>query len=82
MGKVKFIFNFDQPMEFPIRLHGTNDEASIGKKTSRGCIRMRNGEAVEMARILLGLSEEQIGNIKGFKSFNVKDKNIRIIISN
>ena len=43
---------------------------------------MRNGEAVEMARILLGLSEEQIGNIKGFKSFNVKDKNIRIIISN
>ena len=82
MGKVKFIFDFDQPIKYPIRLHGTNDESSIGKKASRGCIRMRNGEAVEMARILLGLSEEQIGNIKGFKSFNVKDKNIRIIISN
>ena len=81
MGKVKFIFDFDQPMELPIRLHGTNDEKSIGKKVSRGCIRMNNADALGMARILLGLSEEEIGKIKKFKRFDTKDKNIRVVIN-
>ncbi len=80
MGRVKFIFEFDQPMKFPIRLHGTNDEASIGKKASRGCIRMKNGDAIKMAGIILDLTAEDVDRIKGFKRFNVKDKNIRIMV--
>lgn len=80
MGKVKFIFNFDQPIKFPIRLHGTNNESSIGKKASRGCIRIKNSEGIEMAGILLDLAAEDVAKIKGFKKFNVKDKNVRIII--
>ena len=31
-----------------IAIHGTNDESSIGTKSSRGCIRLFNGELVEL----------------------------------
>ena len=80
MGKVKFIFNFDQPIKYPIRLHGTNDESSIGKRASRGCIRMKNNEGLEMAGILLDLAAEDIAKIRGFKRFDMKGKDIRITV--
>ena len=35
-----------------IGLHGTNDPASIGKRMSHGCIRMRNQDIERLARIL------------------------------
>ena len=35
-----------------IGLHGTNDPASIGKRMSHGCIRMRNADIEHLARIL------------------------------
>jgi lipoprotein-anchoring transpeptidase ErfK/SrfK len=35
-----------------IGLHGTNDPASIGKRMSHGCIRMRNRDIEGLARIL------------------------------
>jgi len=31
-------------------IHGTNDPASIGKAASRGCIRMRPSDAIDLAR--------------------------------
>jgi LysM repeat protein len=31
-----------------IAIHGTNDEATIGTKSSRGCIRLYNGELIEL----------------------------------
>ncbi|MDD5011389.1 MAG: L,D-transpeptidase family protein, partial [Phycisphaerae bacterium] len=31
-----------------IAIHGTNDESTIGTKSSRGCIRLYNGELVEL----------------------------------
>lgn len=35
-----------------VGLHGTNDPSSIGKRKSHGCIRMRNGDIEELAKIL------------------------------
>lgn len=80
MGKVKFIFDFDQKIKDPIRLHGTNEQDSIGRRVSRGCIRMKNNEALEVAEILLNLAAEDLAKIKGFKKFDVKSKNVRIMI--
>ena len=31
-----------------IAIHGTNDESTIGTKSSRGCIRLYNGELMEV----------------------------------
>jgi L,D-transpeptidase YnhG len=51
MGKVKFVINW-QNTSLPILIHGTNEPASIGQKVTRGCIRMTNEDAVELAHIL------------------------------
>lgn len=51
MGKVKFVMEFIDLKE-PIRIHGTNDPKSIGKRVSRGCIRMYNNDALSLAKIL------------------------------
>ena len=31
-----------------IYIHGTNDEASLGRPASHGCVRMRNREIIEL----------------------------------
>lgn len=51
MGEVKFIIQFDN-FNFPLRVHGTNDESSIGQAISRGCIRLRNTDILELAQIV------------------------------
>ncbi len=51
MGKVKIFVRFDG-INMPIRIHGTNVPSSIGKKISRGCIRLLNEDAVELAKII------------------------------
>ncbi|WP_199616234.1 L,D-transpeptidase [Paenibacillus alkalitolerans] len=33
-------------------IHGTNDPSSIGKRVSKGCVRMYNREVEELARIV------------------------------
>jgi LysM repeat protein len=44
-----------------IAIHGTNDESSIGTKSSRGCIRLFNGELVELYDMFAeGFSELRI----------------------
>jgi hypothetical protein len=35
-----------------IGLHGTNDPSSIGKRSSHGCIRMRNRDILELVKVL------------------------------
>lgn len=51
MGKVKFIIEFKN-LKMPIRLHGTNNPNSIGKKITRNCIRMYNEDALELAELI------------------------------
>jgi lipoprotein-anchoring transpeptidase ErfK/SrfK len=48
MGRVKLFFR--EPTYF---LHGTNDEGSIGRAISHGCIRMRNEDIVALARLVM-----------------------------
>jgi len=44
-----------------IAIHGTNDETTIGTKSSRGCIRLYNGELVEVYDMLeAGYSELRV----------------------
>jgi hypothetical protein len=38
----------NEPWGSGLGIHGTNDEESIGTKCSRGCIRMRNRDVVEL----------------------------------
>lgn len=59
MGKVKIVIAFEN-FNAPIRIHGTNDPASIGKRISRGCIRMRNEDILALATIIKGLKTEVI----------------------
>lgn len=47
MGRVKLKF---APLYF---LHGTPDTSSLGRPRSHGCIRMRNADAIELARIVM-----------------------------
>jgi len=48
MGRVKMFFR-----EPDYYLHGTNDERTIGYRASHGCIRMRNDDIVEVARLAM-----------------------------
>jgi len=55
MGEVKFIINFKTSGINPvIRIHGTNDPSSIGKRITRGCIRLKNEDALYLADIIEG----------------------------
>jgi murein L,D-transpeptidase YcbB/YkuD len=47
MGRVKLYF---RTFYF---LHGTPDSASIGQAASHGCVRLRNADAIELARAVL-----------------------------
>ena len=48
MGRVKMFFR-----EPDYYIHGTGHAGSLGRAMSHGCIRMRNIDAVELARILM-----------------------------
>jgi lipoprotein-anchoring transpeptidase ErfK/SrfK len=48
MGRVKMFFR--QPDYY---IHGTNDEDSLGEAESHGCIRMRNDDIIELARMVM-----------------------------
>jgi lipoprotein-anchoring transpeptidase ErfK/SrfK len=48
MGRAKIFFR--EPTYY---LHGTDDEASIGKAASHGCVRMRNDDIIELSRLLV-----------------------------
>lgn len=46
MGRVKINFS---PFYF---MHGTPDSGSVGSSASHGCVRMRNGDAIDLARLV------------------------------
>jgi murein L,D-transpeptidase YcbB/YkuD len=48
MGRVKIFFH-----EPDYYVHGTNAEASIGTAASHGCVRMLNGDVIEVAKLLM-----------------------------
>jgi murein L,D-transpeptidase YcbB/YkuD len=48
MGRVKAFFR--DPTYY---LHGTDDESSIGKAASHGCVRLRNADIIELSRLLV-----------------------------
>lgn len=48
MGRVKMFFR--NPAYY---VHGTNNEQEIGQAASHGCVRMRNGDVIELARIVM-----------------------------
>ena len=48
MGRIKMYFR--GPAYY---IHGTPDEASIGRAASHGCIRMRDDDIVELARLVM-----------------------------
>lgn len=48
MGRVKAFFR--EPTYY---IHGTDDEASIGRAASHGCVRMRNEDVIELSRLLV-----------------------------
>jgi len=51
MGKAKIEFQFEN-LNLPIRIHGTNDPSSIGKRITRGCIRMQNEDILSLIKII------------------------------
>lgn len=59
MGAAKFIFEFKNWKE-PIRLHGTNEPSLIGRRVTRGCIRMHNLDILELAEIIKNSGEGEI----------------------
>ena len=67
MGRVKIFFR-----EPDYYIHGTNAESSIGTAASHGCVRMRNEEVIELARMMVakgggaepGLIRRLINNIR------------------
>lgn len=53
MGKAKIIINFEtKGANQVVRIHGTNDESSIGQRITRGCIRLHNKDVLALADII------------------------------
>jgi len=55
MGMVQIIIKFDTMDVNPlIRIHGTNDDASIGRRVTSGCIRLHNKDILELIGLIEG----------------------------
>lgn len=55
MGVGKLYIDFDDPrVNKLIRIHGTNDEKSIGNRVSSGCIRLKNKDILALIHIIEG----------------------------
>lgn len=53
MGKAQLVIAYtNKGFNLPIRIHGNNDRASIGKKATRGCIRMLNEDILVLIEII------------------------------
>jgi murein L,D-transpeptidase YcbB/YkuD len=56
MGRVKLFF---APLYF---IHGTPEAESIGSPASHGCVRMRNSDAIELARLVHSHAAPNVGS--------------------
>lgn len=55
MGGAKIVVAFFTPnVNAAYRIHGTNDPASIGRRASRGCIRMHNEDILKLTELIAG----------------------------
>lgn len=55
LGAAKIIIQFENLEEpKPIHIHGTNEPESIGKKITRGCIRLKDEDILEITKIVQG----------------------------
>lgn len=55
MGKVKIYIAWEgKRADQNVRIHGTNKPKSIGRRVSRGCIRMLNEDIEKLAKIVSG----------------------------
>jgi lipoprotein-anchoring transpeptidase ErfK/SrfK len=55
MGAVQIVIKFDSSNVNPLyRIHGTNDESSIGTKATSGCIRMYNKDILKLVGVIDG----------------------------
>lgn len=52
MGAAKIIIKFAALTEEPYRIHGNNNPGSIGKKATRGCIRMHNADVTALCDMI------------------------------
>ncbi len=53
LGRVAFYIRFiENDPKMPILIHGTNKPESIGKRITRGCIRMHNEDIIKLASII------------------------------
>ena len=48
MGRVKIFF-----ADPDYYIHGTNDESSLGRAASHGCLRMRNEDVIALAKVVM-----------------------------
>lgn len=53
MGKAKLVIDFENT-HLPVRIHGTNDESSIGRPITRGCIRLKNKDILHLINLIQG----------------------------
>ncbi len=61
MGEAKIIIVFKTKDVNPIiRIHGTNKEEFIGRRVSRGCIRMRNKDILSLLDIVNGKNKIKV----------------------
>ncbi len=54
MGAVKFVIEWEGNFNLPVVIHGTNQVESIGKKVTRGCVRLKNEEILGMTKTITG----------------------------
>jgi L,D-transpeptidase YcfS len=67
MGLAKISLSHIVDGKNTFRIHGTINESTIGTNESSGCIRMKNSEVIQLAKLLKEFSDSRnIENIKVF----------------
>jgi len=66
MGAAKINLTHEVDGKSTFRIHGTLNEKTIGTNESAGCIRMKNGDVVQLATLL-----NQFSNLKSLNDVNV-----------
>ena len=66
MGAAKINLTHEVDGKNTFRIHGTLNEKTIGTNESAGCIRMKNGEVLQLATLL-----NQFANLKSLNDIKV-----------
>ena len=61
MGIARLIIHYENwPNHYPIWIHGTNEPSSIGKRVTRGCIRLHNDDILDLIERIKNLEKVKI----------------------